>query len=77
MLRRLREQDSGAAAARAEAAGARPAAESGQGGYLLSVVDVGWFTSRFKGHFQLFWTKHLICWMCRGDPENLQVLAVV
>ena len=38
--RRLREQDSGAAAARAEAAGARPAAESGQGGYLLSVICI-------------------------------------
>ena len=39
-IRRLREQDSGAAAARAEPAGARPAAESGQGGYLLFTLYI-------------------------------------
>ena len=39
-IRRLREQDSGVAAARAEAAGAGPAAESGQGGYLLFTLYI-------------------------------------
>ena len=38
--RRLREQDSGVAAARAEAARAGPAAESGQGGDLLFTLFI-------------------------------------